>query len=202
MCGRGRSRQRKTRSKSKGPRKGAFVRALEKRLASALCDASSAAEGGKAAPPPIVDAAGLLRPKARGLLLRDAGSPTNALRALPARAIRPCFSPQRSQNTASSARPEKPGFFARSRFFSWRGLMRAGRVALAVIAIAALTSGPSEARAYAHRHGHYGCHLYDDYTHSNALSADSYIYPAANWGPFFHCRMYYSPVLVVPASPY
>ena len=80
--------------------------------------------------------------------------------------------------------------------------MRAGRVALAVIAIAALTSGPSEARAYAHRHGHYGCHLYDDYTHSSALSADSYIYPAANWGPFFHCRMYYSPVLVVPASPY
>jgi len=31
-----------------------------------LCDASSAAEGGKAVPPPIVDAAGLPRPKAQG----------------------------------------------------------------------------------------------------------------------------------------
>jgi hypothetical protein len=82
--------------------------------------------------------------------------------------------------------------------------MRAGRVALAVIAIAiaALTSGPSEARVYAHRHSHYGCHLYDDYTHSNALSVNSYIYPAANWGPFFRCRMYYSPVVVAPVYPY
>lgn len=71
--------------------------------------------------------------------------------------------------------------------------MRTGRVALALLAITALTSGPSEARAY--RHGHYACHLYDDYTRSNALSAGSYIYPAANWGPFFHCRMYYSSVV-------
>jgi hypothetical protein len=80
--------------------------------------------------------------------------------------------------------------------------MRAGRVALAVIAIAVSSSGPSEARGYAHRHGHYGCHLYDDYTRSNALSVNSYIYPAANWGPFFRCHMYVSPVLVVPAAPY
>jgi hypothetical protein len=80
--------------------------------------------------------------------------------------------------------------------------MRAGRVALAAIAIAILTSGPSEARSYVHRHSHYGCHLYDDYTRSNALSVNSYIYPAANWGPFFRCHMYYSPVVVAPSYPY
>jgi len=120
---RGRSRQRKTQSKSKGPRKGAFVRALEKRLASALCDASSAAEGGKAVPPPIVDAAGLPRPKAQGPFC-GCRQPNERAPRLAAGAIRPCFSPQRSQNTASSREPEKPGFFARSRFFSWRGLMR------------------------------------------------------------------------------
>jgi hypothetical protein len=78
--------------------------------------------------------------------------------------------------------------------------MRAGRIALAVLAIAASASGPLEARTYAHRHGHYGCHLYDDYTRSNALSSNSFIYPAANWGPFFRCRMYYSPVVSAPAA--
>jgi len=79
--------------------------------------------------------------------------------------------------------------------------MKAGRVALAVIAIAAVTSAQAEARSH-HRYSHYGCHLYDDYTHSNALSASSYIYPAANWGPFFRCHMYYSPVFVAPPAPY
>jgi hypothetical protein len=80
--------------------------------------------------------------------------------------------------------------------------MKAGQIALAVIAVAALAPKPSEARTYAHRHGHYGCYLYDDYAHSSALSANSYIYPAANWGPFFRCRMYYTPVYVVPALPW
>jgi hypothetical protein len=82
--------------------------------------------------------------------------------------------------------------------------MKAGRVALAVIAIAAVTTGQAEARIH-HRHGHYGCQLYDDYTRSNALSGLSYIYPAANWGPFFRCHMYsvyYAPVVVAPAAPY
>ena len=79
--------------------------------------------------------------------------------------------------------------------------MRPGLVAFAVIAVAAAVSGPAEARTH-HRHGHYRCHLYDDYTHSNALSPQSYIYPAANWGPFFHCRMYYAPIYVAPAATY
>jgi hypothetical protein len=79
--------------------------------------------------------------------------------------------------------------------------MQAGPVALAVIAIVAVTSGQAEARSH-HRHSYYACHSYDDYTHSNALSADSYIYPAANWGPFFRCHMYYSPVAVAPTASY
>jgi hypothetical protein len=101
------------------------------------------------------------------------------------------------ENTAVNARPNSRLL---RKHKSLERFMKAGRVALAVIAIAAATSGQAEARIH-HRHSHAGCHLYDDYTHSNALSASSYIYPAANWGPFFHCRMYYSPVLVAPAAP-
>jgi len=79
--------------------------------------------------------------------------------------------------------------------------MKAGFAALATIAIVAATSGSAEARGH-HRHSYYGCHMYDDYTHSNALSGLSYIYPAANWGPFFRCRMYYAPVVAAPTGPY
>ena len=79
--------------------------------------------------------------------------------------------------------------------------MKAAFVALAVVAIAALTAAPAEARRH-HRYA-YGCHLYDDYTKSSALSALSYVYPAANWGPFFHCRMYSTPIVAaVPAPAY
>jgi hypothetical protein len=60
---------------------------------------------------------------------------------------------------------------------AWRALMTA--------------SGPPEAKVYAHKHRYCGYGLHYDYTHSNALSPDSYIYPAANWGPFFQCHMYY-----------
>jgi hypothetical protein len=97
---------------------------------------------------------------------------------------------------------EKLGFLRPGANHLRRRFMRAGHVALAIIAIVVSTSGPSEARRYAHRHSLYGCHQYDDYTHSNALSVNSYIYPAANWGPFFHCRAYISPVLVAPVAPY
>ena len=78
--------------------------------------------------------------------------------------------------------------------------MKAGFAALATIAIVAATSGSAEARGH-HRHGYYGCHMYDDYAHSNALSGLSYIRPAANWGPFFRCRMYSSPVISVLPTP-
>jgi len=74
-------------------------------------------------------------------------------------------------------------------------MRRVGLVALAVLVLAALTSRPSEARSYAHRSGYCLRALHNDYSHSNNLSPYSYIYPAANWGPFFQCRMYYSPVV-------
>src|ERR1700736_2764651 len=72
--------------------------------------------------------------------------------------------------------------------------MRMAPVALAVAVVAAAASGPSEARIYVHKHRYCGYGLHYDYTHSNALSPTSYIYPAANWGPFFQCHMYYGPV--------
>jgi hypothetical protein len=82
--------------------------------------------------------------------------------------------------------------------------MKAALVALAVVTIAALTAAPAEAHRhhrYAHYAHYYGCHMSDDYTHSNALSGMSYVYPAANWGPFFRCRMYTSPVISAPLAP-
>ena len=78
--------------------------------------------------------------------------------------------------------------------------MKAAFVALAVVTIAGLAAAPAEAHRH-HRHAYYGCHQYDDYTRSNSLSAMSYVYPAANWGPFFHCRMYYSPVISAAPAP-
>ena len=77
--------------------------------------------------------------------------------------------------------------------------MKAGSIALAIIALAAVTTRQAEARIH-HWHSHYNCHQYSDYTHSNALSGLSHIYPAANWGPFFACHMYYVPVVSAPMA--
>jgi hypothetical protein len=76
--------------------------------------------------------------------------------------------------------------------------MKAKLILLALAAaVAAATPQASEARAY--RHCSYFLHY--DYTHTNALSPMSTIYPAANWGPFFQCHMYVSPVLVALPTP-
>jgi hypothetical protein len=75
-------------------------------------------------------------------------------------------------------------------------------VAFAVLVLVAGISKPAEARGYPHRYGYCLSALHFDYTHSNSLSAASYIYPAANWGPFFQCRMYYSPVSIYQPLPY
>ena len=84
---------------------------------------------------------------------------------------------------------------------AWRCFMRMASVALAVAVVTAAASGPSEARIYVHKHRYCGYGLHYDYTHSNALSPDSYIYPAANWGPFFQCHMYYGPVYLAAPDP-
>jgi hypothetical protein len=57
--------------------------------------------------------------------------------------------------------------------------MRAERIALAVIAIA---GSNVQAVRRENRHGQHGCQRFDHYTQSKALSANSYVYSAADWG--------------------
>jgi hypothetical protein len=82
--------------------------------------------------------------------------------------------------------------------------MKMGLIAVTVAIVTAAAAGPSAARTYAHRHHYYcGYGLHYDYSHGNLLSPLSYVYPAANWGPFFQCRMYVSPVIyIAPPAPY
>lgn len=81
--------------------------------------------------------------------------------------------------------------------------MKARTIALALTA-GFLAAAPTTSEARIHLHYGYCSHfLHYDYSHGNALSAISYIYPAANWGPFFQCHMYSTPVLVLPLpAPY
>lgn len=58
---------------------------------------------------------------------------------------------------------------------------------------------PAEASA---RHHCNSCALYYDYSYGNWQSPMTYIYPAANWGPFFHRVRHYGPVLPYQASTY
>jgi hypothetical protein len=61
---------------------------------------------------------------------------------------------------------------------------------------------PAEASSRRHWHHCSSCTLYYDYSYGNWQSPTTYIYPAANWGPFFHRVRHYGPVLLHPASPY
>ena len=69
------------------------------------------------------------------------------------------------------------------------------RLTTIVASVAALTGSllticnPAEARA----HRHYA--LCYDYNYANWQSPWTYIYPAANWGPFFQRVRHYGPVL-------
>jgi hypothetical protein len=61
--------------------------------------------------------------------------------------------------------------------------------------------GSAEARIRRHWH-HYGSYaLYYDYHFGNVQSPWTYIYPAANWGPFFHRIRHYGTVLYLPHLP-
>jgi hypothetical protein len=82
-------------------------------------------------------------------------------------------------------------------------MMKKAAIVLASIAAlgVGLLSVPDSAEARAHRHWHHhGYALYYDYSHGNALSPASYVYPAANWGPFFHRVRHYGPVLYQPLT--
>ena len=70
------------------------------------------------------------------------------------------------------------------------------RAALISVALTIVAATPAHAGHYRH----YRCSsLNYDYSHSSLLSPLTYVFPSANWGPFFYCRMYYSPV--EPPSP-
>ena len=78
-------------------------------------------------------------------------------------------------------------------------MMKKAVIILASVAALAATSlavpSSAEARAHRHRHHYSGYALYYDYTQSNMLSPATYIYPAANWGPFFHRVRHFGPIL-------
>jgi hypothetical protein len=78
---------------------------------------------------------------------------------------------------------------------------KANTIVVSVAALAVtLLAFPGAAKARAHRHHHYsGYALYYDYSRGNVQSLTTYIYPAANWGPFFHRVRHYGPL--VPSVP-
>jgi hypothetical protein len=82
-------------------------------------------------------------------------------------------------------------------------MMKKAATILASVAALAVTSlsVPSSAEARAHRRHHSGYALYYDYSHGNGLSPTGYVYPAANWGPFFHRVRHYGPVLPYQPPP-
>ena len=58
--------------------------------------------------------------------------------------------------------------------------------------IVTLLASSADARVYRHWHSH-SQPVY--YTYGNVQSPWTYIYPAANWGPFFHRVRRYGPIL-------
>jgi hypothetical protein len=67
---------------------------------------------------------------------------------------------------------------------------------LLTAALLATTSTSSEARHYRYTRCDSGPP--HDYGHNNFLSPLSYVFPAADWGPFYRCRMYYTPIVSLP----
>jgi hypothetical protein len=74
--------------------------------------------------------------------------------------------------------------------------------AVAGLVVAACASPTTaEARSYRHHHASCGYALHYDYSHGNSPEPGTYIYPSANWGPFFACTRHYGPVVyAVPTS--
>jgi hypothetical protein len=77
-------------------------------------------------------------------------------------------------------------------------MRKLGLIALAIAVAAMAFVAGAQARPYTGRHHYCGYGLHFDYSHGDALSPPSYVYPAANWGPFFQCHMYYWPVYDYP----
>jgi hypothetical protein len=58
-----------------------------------------------------------------------------------------------------------------------------------VLVTAFATTKAAAAKEYRHHQCGYGPHY--DYSYSNVQSPWTYIYPSANWRPFFQCHRYY-----------
>jgi hypothetical protein len=74
-------------------------------------------------------------------------------------------------------------------------MKKTGMALAGLAAVALVLPSASNARGYRH-HARCGYGLHYDYHHGNVQSPYTYLYPAANWGPFFACRMYSGPIYV------
>jgi hypothetical protein len=72
------------------------------------------------------------------------------------------------------------------------------RSAMILLAAAfwATTSTSSEARHYRHNSCDFGPP--QEYGRNNFLSPLTYVYPAADWGPFYRCRYYMGTIVPLP----
>jgi hypothetical protein len=59
-------------------------------------------------------------------------------------------------------------------------------------------AGTAEARSHRHWHHYDRGPVYGDCSTSGVLSPPPFIYPAADWWPFFHRVRHYGPVLYLP----
>jgi hypothetical protein len=77
-------------------------------------------------------------------------------------------------------------------------LKKPNTIVALVTLVATLLAVPGPAEARIHRHWyHYcsDCALYYDYSYGNVQSPATYIYPTANWGPFFRRVRHYGPIV-------
>jgi hypothetical protein len=78
--------------------------------------------------------------------------------------------------------------------------MKKALMVLGLSATLALITGSAQARHWRY-HAYCDAITYTDYSHGSSLSPWAYIYPVANWGPFFHCVRHFGPVVYLPATP-
>jgi hypothetical protein len=78
--------------------------------------------------------------------------------------------------------------------------MKKALMVLGLSATLALITGSAQARHWRY-HAYCDGITYTDYSHGSSLSPWTYIYPVANWGPFYHCVRHFGPVVYLPPTP-
>lgn len=74
-------------------------------------------------------------------------------------------------------------------------MTRSATILLAAALLVTISTA-SEARHYRHNYCQFGPAY--DYSQNNSLSPLTHIFPAADWGPFYRCRMYYTAIEPLP----